>query len=75
MSKIPNVTFNFLAWRERMGWSKDQVQLALGISRTYYWRMEKEHRGTAMAAWAAYGLECYETARKELPTGKDVSNG
>ena len=60
MPKPLNVPFDFIAWRERLGWSKEQAQIAFGISRTYYWRLERDGCAQPVYAWAAYGLECYE---------------
>lgn len=60
MSKETKVPFDFAAWRVRLKWTKDQAQAALGVSRTYYWQLEKTGTGPRMAAWAAYGLECYQ---------------
>lgn len=64
MAKQPDVPFDFAGWRERMRWSRDQAQEALGVSRTYYWKIEKAGSGSRMAAWAAYGIELYERDRR-----------
>lgn len=65
MAKDTDVPFNYAGWRERLGWSREQAQAALGISRTYYWQLEKNGAGSRMAAWAAYGLERYELENRK----------
>lgn len=61
--KIP---FDYAAWRVRLGWSKEQAEQALGVSRTYYWKAEKEGAASRMCAWAAYGLEAFEASNRRV---------
>jgi hypothetical protein len=49
-------TFDFAGWRARLNWSKEQAQLALGVSRTYYWQLEKAGAGTRWRIGNAAGL-------------------
>lgn len=57
--------YDFKAWRERLGYTKGQAAVTLGISESTYWRMEKLGVGGRIYVWACYGVESYVNSQKQ----------
>ncbi len=52
--------YDFRGWRARLGINKMQAAVALGLSESTYWRMEKIGIGSQMAVWACWGIETHK---------------
>ena len=63
--------YDFKTWRERLGYTKAQAAITLGVSESTYWRMEKTGTGTRIYVWACYGVERY-VASLANPDNKGV---
>ena len=50
-------TFNYQAWRARLGITAKQAAEAIDVSYSMYCKLEREGTGRKVYAWAAYGVE------------------
>lgn len=57
--------YDFRGWRDRMGYTKAQAAVTLGLSESTYWRMEKNGIGGRLHGWAAFGVETYVRQQRE----------
>lgn len=59
--------YDFKNWRARLGYTKAQAAVTLGISESKYSRIEKLGIGQRSDIWACYGVEQYVNSLPVTP--------